>query len=129
MSRTPRAKVLEKQARAVSLLRKYSVDHPQDVRGRLLLARLYLNRHRHVDALNEYATAYLRDPSCRGAKHMLADCIELVAQGAVSDQAARFVQDAYGAEALSALDRAAASRHDVGGVGLLRALRARIAAN
>lgn len=46
--------------RAITLLRKYSSDHPDDARGHLLLARLYLNRHWHADAIGQYSAAYRR---------------------------------------------------------------------
>jgi serine/threonine-protein kinase len=97
--------------RSMALLRKYSYTYPDDSRGHLLLARLYLNRHWRADAISQYAAAFQADSTARGAPQMLSDLLGLVAQGASADEASRLVQKAYGREALAALDRALESTH------------------
>jgi serine/threonine-protein kinase len=113
--------------RGIALLRKYSHSNPDDPRGHLLLARLFINRHWRSDAVSHYAAAYQIDPSSRGAPQMLSDLLGLVAQGGAEDEASRLVQRAYGREALSAIDRAlAGTRRDSAAAKRLRTLRARI---
>jgi hypothetical protein len=113
--------------RSMALLRKYSYTYPDDARGHLLLARLYVNRHWRADAVSQYAAAFQADSSARGAPQMLSDLLGLVAQGASADEAGRLVQKAYGREALAAIDRALTSTHK-GSAAFKRltALRARI---
>jgi TolA-binding protein len=113
--------------RAMAALRKYSHDYPDDPRGHLVLARLFVNRHWRADAVSQYAAAYQLDPSARGAPQMLSDLLGLVAQGSNADDAARLVQKAYGKEALAAIDRALASTRPTSAASKrLRSLRSRI---
>jgi hypothetical protein len=93
--------------RAINALRRYNSDNPTDARGHLVLAQLYRNRNWRDDAFKQYTLAYQRDPSARGAPDMLQGLLQLVARGGRSGTgAARLIQEAYGPEALLALDRA-----------------------
>src|SRR5439155_9208095 len=89
--------------RSMNALRKFSHTNPDDPRGHLLLARLFVNRHWRSDAASQYAAAYQVDPSSRGAPQMLSDLLGLVAQGGAAEEASRLVQRGYGREALGAI--------------------------
>jgi serine/threonine-protein kinase len=113
--------------RTILALRAYNRANADDARGRLLLAKLYLNRNWRADAFSQYLIAYRLDPSARGATGMLTDLIDLAARGPVTGDAARLIRDGYGHEAAAPLDRAIAARkNEPGSVARLRALRARI---
>ncbi len=113
--------------RGIGLLRRYIYKYPDDPRGRLLLAHLYMNRHWRTDALREFAAAVEIDMSARGAPEMLPALLALVAHGDVADEAARLVYKAYGKEALPALDRSLRARSPKSeGYKRLHALRTRI---
>ena len=92
--------------RMIVTLRKYNRTAEHDARGHLLLARMYLNRGWRDDALNQFATAVQVDPSSRGAPKMLSDLLGIVANGKDSREAARFVRETYGSEALREIDHA-----------------------
>jgi hypothetical protein len=114
--------------RAFAHLRKYNRLNATDARGHLLLAHFYMNRSWRADVLKQYENAYAVDPTARGAPEMLRDLLKLVAHGAVADGAARLVRNAYGREALPAIDRAisALTKHDVA-LSRMSALRNSIA--
>jgi eukaryotic-like serine/threonine-protein kinase len=115
--------------RTIVALRNYNRTNGDDPRGHLLLARLYLNRNWRADALNQYTIAYRLDASARGASHMLNDLIELAAHGPVAGETGRLIREAYGPEAVGAIDRALVARKkDPESVARLRALRARLIA-
>jgi hypothetical protein len=93
--------------RAINALRRYNREHNEDPRGHLVLAALYRNRNWRDDQINQYEIAYRRDPRARGAPEMLHDLVQLVAQGdAAGTAAAALIIEAYGEEAVPALDRA-----------------------
>jgi hypothetical protein len=114
--------------RTIIALRKYNRLYAEDVRGHLVLARLYLNRNWRPDALSQYQIAVQLDMSARGAPEMLPDVLKMVAQGKVAGEASRFVRQTWGTEALPAIGRAmAASAKDKSALERLRVLRASIA--
>lgn len=113
--------------RTILAIRAYMRANNDDPRGRLLLAKLYLNRNWRTDAFNQYAMVYRADPSARGATPMMADLIDLAARGPVTSEAARLIREAYGSEAIGAIDRAIVARKkEPESVNRLRALRGRL---
>lgn len=114
----------------VNVLRRYNQAHDDDVRGHLLLARLYINRNWRSDALNQFSIIVQIDPAARAAPEMLPTLLGLVAQGAVAavaNDAAALITRAYGAEAVSAIERAMVqSKSDAPGLRRLAELRARV---
>jgi serine/threonine-protein kinase len=93
--------------RTINALRRYNREHSDDPRGHLVLAAFFRNRNWRDDQINQYQTAYRRDPRARGAPEMLHDLVQLVAMGdAAGTAAAALIIEAYGSEALPALDRA-----------------------
>ncbi|HKU37362.1 MAG TPA: serine/threonine-protein kinase [Polyangiales bacterium] len=113
--------------RTIVNLRKYNREHVMDPRGHLLLARLYLNRDWHKDALNQFSIAYQRDPSSRGAPEMLAALIGCLVSGQALAEADKLLVGIYGAEATPAVDRAIkAHAADAKLVQRLQSVRARL---
>lgn len=113
--------------RTILALRAHTRANPDDPRARLLLAKLYLNRNWRADALSQYTIAYRTDPTARGATPMLSDLIDLSARGPVTSEAARLIREAYGSEAIAAIDQAINTRKkEPESVNRLKALRARI---
>jgi eukaryotic-like serine/threonine-protein kinase len=114
--------------RSLAYLRKYNRANESDARGHLLLAHFYMNRSWRADVLKQYEIAYGVDPTVRGAPEMLRDLLKLVAHGAEANGAARLVRNAYGREALPAIERAigALTKHDVA-LSRMTALRNSIA--
>jgi hypothetical protein len=87
----------------IATLRRYNRDYPEDSRGHLLLAQLYMNRKWYKDVVTQYEFAFRRDPSSRGDRHMLRDLVILAGQAGTADEAARLLGEAYGQEANRAL--------------------------
>jgi serine/threonine protein kinase len=114
--------------RTLQTLRNYNRAYPDDARGHLLLARVYLNRSWRTDALNQYFLAYRTDASARGGSPMLQDLVDMVARSPGSSEAGRLLREAYGSEALATIDRTIIARKkDPDSVARLRALRSRLA--
>jgi hypothetical protein len=88
--------------RTLAYVHQYNRDNLGDPRGHLVLARSHLNNGFRKNALNEYAAAIKLNPDVRVDPRMLDDLLKLVSQG--SRPAADLVRDAYGREALEALD-------------------------
>lgn len=110
--------------RTVAFLRRYNKNRPDDARGHLLLAGLYLNRNWVSDALNQYDLAFSIDPGCRGDPGALRDLLRIVAQKTSASQASELIRKMYGPEALPAVDRALAKyESDPDAVARLRRLR------
>jgi len=84
----------------------FAARNPDDPRGFLLLARVYLSRRWRADAIGEYEKAFRRDPDARGDPQMLADLVALVPHRTAGDAAGALLEEAYGAEALPAVERA-----------------------
>lgn len=87
-------------------LRIYNHEHADDARGYLITARMYLNRMWRTDGVAQYAAAFERDPTVRGAPEMLPALLECVAQGKGSEAAEALVQKAYGTGATPSIDHA-----------------------
>ena len=92
--------------RMIKSLRRYNRQHPNDARGHVLMAKLYMNRHWYGDVVNQYGFAYARDPSARGARDMLRHLVALVGEDSAHRQASKLIREAYGPEAVAAVDRA-----------------------
>lgn len=80
-------------------LRRYVRRHPDDPRGRLILAREYLDRGRSGQALANYRRAWQEDPSVRGDPLMRADLMRLAASPQAHEEATALIVAAYGGEA------------------------------
>ena len=96
---------------SIAQLRRYNREHPSDPRGHLLLAGLYLNREWRADAIHQYTLAYQIDPSSRGAPEILSSLIAMIVRGVSVADAGRFLETAYRAEAIPAVDRALRARN------------------
>ncbi|HKU37096.1 MAG TPA: hypothetical protein VJR89_03085, partial [Polyangiales bacterium] len=90
----------------IKALREYNRDHPDDVRGYLVIGQLYLNRLWRTDCVEEWQKALERDPTARGAPEILPALLDMVEQGKAPLLAERLLLKAYGSEALEAVDRA-----------------------
>jgi hypothetical protein len=90
----------------VKAIREYNRDHPNDVRGNLVIGQLYCNRFWRTDCVEELGTALERDPTVRGAPEVLPALLDMVAQGKVPALAQRLIIKAYGSEALDPIDQA-----------------------
>jgi serine/threonine protein kinase len=108
-------------------LRTYNQAHPEDARGRLVLAQLYFNRLWRPDSVAEFAAALQVDLSARGAPEVLTCLVALVIQGKVASEAERLIVKAFGSEALHAIDGALDTVKEPKALARLRALRARLA--
>ncbi|HKP57566.1 MAG TPA: hypothetical protein VJV78_12635, partial [Polyangiales bacterium] len=110
----------------VKALREYNRDHPDDVRGYLVIGHLYCNRLWRTDCVEEWSTALERDPTARGAPEILPALIDMVEQGKAPILAERLIMKAYGSEALDPIDRAFDEVKNATNAGRLHALRLRI---
>lgn len=95
--------------RAVSWLRRYNREHPEDPRGHLVLAMLFDNREWYSDVLTQYAFAYQKAPSSRGDSSMLRNLIAIARLEATTVRASDLLAEIYGEEARGALTRAVSS--------------------
>jgi serine/threonine protein kinase len=93
-------------------LKRYIRRNPKDVRGPLLLARLYTNRDEWNDAIAQYRLAYDLDSSSRGDPRMLKDLVSAVARKESSWRASALIPAVYGAAALEDIQRAIKRTHD-----------------
>jgi len=92
--------------RAVSWLRRYNREHPEDPRGHLVLATLFDNREWYSDALTQYAFAYQKAPSSRGDTSMLRNLIAIASLEPTTDRSTDLLAEIYGDEAKAALTQA-----------------------
>jgi eukaryotic-like serine/threonine-protein kinase len=83
---------------------RYVRIHPTDARPHLLLAQTFFDRGWTKDAVAQYASAYEKDPSSRGAPRMLPDLITLSLDENRTRDAAAALREIYGDEALQVLD-------------------------
>jgi hypothetical protein len=90
----------------VKAIREYNHDHPNEVRGYLVIALLYLNRFWRADAVEAFSEALERDPTARGAPEILPALLDMVEQGKAPVPATRLILKAYGNEALDPIDQA-----------------------
>ncbi len=111
--------------RTEEFLRQYNRARPEDPRGHLLLAALFLNRNWVSDAITHYELAYRIDPGCRGDPDMLRNLLQIAAEKNIGSRASDLIGNIYGSEALPALDRAIEKyARDGRAVKRLRLLRA-----
>lgn len=108
--------------KTINMLRRYNRGHPDDSRGHLLMATLYMNRIWHRDAVTQYGFAFARDAASRGYRPMLRDLIKLSGEGSARSEAMALVRRAYGPEARRALQRAIRNTSDKGQKRRLRRL-------
>lgn len=87
-------------------LRRYNREHPDDPRGHLLLARLFVNRGVWTEVVAQYALAFARDPGSRGDARALQDLLTAISHDAAATRAAELVRSSYGGEASDAVGRA-----------------------
>lgn len=110
----------------VKAIREFNRDHPNDVRGNLVIAQLYLNRFWRADSVEEFATALERDPTARGAPEVLPALLDMVAQGKAPAIAQRLIIKAYGSEALDPIDQAFAEVRNPDYAARLHSLRLKL---
>ena len=94
--------------RTVVGLRRHNRSYPEDPRGHLLLAGLFMNRNWESDAVRQYEFAVLRDPTSRGDPRMLPDLLECAGHWRTAKSAGALVQKFFGKEAEPALKAAIA---------------------
>jgi hypothetical protein len=87
-------------------LRDYNREHPDDARGHLLLARLFVNRGAWNEMLTQYQLAFARDSSSRADPRMLQDLVHAVSHERSAARATELVRVVYGRDALDAVVRA-----------------------
>jgi hypothetical protein len=112
--------------RTLISLRTYNQQHPDDARGRLLLAMLFMNRHWRPDALQQFSAALQADFSARGAPEVLPTLLGLVVQGKLAHDAQKLIVRVYGSEAIASIDKLVPTVEDAAAVARLNTLRARI---
>jgi hypothetical protein len=110
----------------IKALREYNRDHPDDVRGYLVIGQFYLNRLWRTDCVEEWSTALTRDPGARGAPEVLPALMDMIEQGKAPILAERLIMKAYGSEALDPIDLAFADVKNPAAAARLHALRLRI---
>jgi hypothetical protein len=93
-------------ARTLGELRRYNREHPEDPRGHLLLARLFVNRGAWNEAAAQYRLAFARDASSRGDPRMLQDLLRAAGLDGSSERASELLRTIYGREALGAIVQA-----------------------
>lgn len=113
--------------RAISWLRRYNREQPNDARGHLVLAMIFVNREWYSDAAGQYAFAYQRKPESRGDTTMLRNLIAIARLEPTYERAAGLIAGIYGNEATGAVERAVSNTTDPATRARLEQLRARIA--
>jgi hypothetical protein len=114
--------------RAVGWLRRYNREQPNDPRGHLVLATLFMNREWFSDAANQYAFAYQKDPTSRGEPAMLRNLIKVASLEPTFERGSSLLGSIYGREASAAAERAASQASDSAVAARLRSLSATLAA-
>lgn len=111
-------------------LSRYNRDHPDDVRGPLLLAHGHMNRRSLSLALPLYQEVLAGDPTVRGDPRILPALLELVRANstAFNVPSATLIVDVYGVDALPSIDAQLAERLRPDEQERLSALRTRIRA-
>jgi eukaryotic-like serine/threonine-protein kinase len=110
----------------VKAIREYNRDHPNDIRGYLVIGQLYLNRFWRADCVETWTAALDKDPTARGAPEILPALLEMVAQGKAPALTNRLILKAYGTEALDPIDQAFGEVRNPEYAARLHALRLRI---
>jgi hypothetical protein len=93
-------------ARMLRELRRYNREHPDDPRGHLVLAQLFVNRGVWNEVVAQYALAFARAPSSRADARALQDLLTAIGHEAAATRAAELVRDSYGVEARDAVAHA-----------------------
>jgi serine/threonine protein kinase len=104
----------------------YNDAHPDDARGHLLLAQLFMNRSWRPDAIAQLNYALKVDLAVRGAPEVLKNLLAITIHGKSAGEANRLIVRAYGSEALPMIDERIAASRNADASARLRALRARI---
>jgi serine/threonine-protein kinase len=110
--RTAINKNARKADQAVTRLHRYNREHPDDVRGFLLLGSLYAKRDWSTDAISQYQIAYRIDPGSRGAPEILPSALDMIVRGFATSRATRFIESVYRSDALGSVNRAIRLHHD-----------------
>lgn len=90
----------------VHKIRAYGRAQPNDPRGHLLLARVYLHRLWRKDCLLELGQAFRLDPGSRGAPEALPMLLHFVSEGKAAEPASELIASTWGREALPAISAA-----------------------
>ena len=96
--------------RYLASINEYQRGNPQDPLPHLVMGHVYTDKRWLSFALPAYREAVDLDLSVRGDPHMLPDLLEMVRTDALERDAASFVAEIYGAEALPAVDEAIGTR-------------------
>jgi hypothetical protein len=94
----------------VGSLRRYGREHQGDPRAQLLLGRHFTSIRSLSWAIPEYEEAYRRDPTARRWAPMLEDLLEMAVSGSLHERATRLIVEAYGEEAVPAVEAQLAVR-------------------
>ncbi len=112
--------------RAIGWLRRYNREQPNDPRGHLVLAMIFMNREWFSDAAGQYAFAYQRKQASRGDTFMLRNLIKIASLEPTFERGASLIKTMYGAEAIGAIERALSNSVDPTERARLEQLRARV---
>ncbi len=96
--------------RDIRFLHTYQQHHADDPRPSLLLAHDHTRRGWLTDATERYRLAYGIDPASRVSRYMRGDLVAIAAKDAHGQGAADLLVEAYGRDALGAVN-AALARH------------------
>ncbi|MBW2460266.1 MAG: serine/threonine protein kinase [Deltaproteobacteria bacterium] len=102
---------------------------PGDARASLVLAHHFVDISYYGDAVQRYERAVAIDRSARGDRRMLPDLLRMAQSPTVAVLAADVIVQAFGAEAISAVEAAMEEQTDPEKVGMLTRLRSRLPAS
>ncbi|MCZ7679319.1 MAG: hypothetical protein M5U28_11390 [Sandaracinaceae bacterium] len=91
-------------------LRAYQREHPTDPRPALLIARHHRLKGEWAASVRNYRAAHRVDPTVTGFRPMLTDLVRASMERGAAGQAARALDDIYGADALPEVERALSRR-------------------
>lgn len=97
---------------AVKTLRTYGREHPDDPRVELVIARSFLNARWFSDALEMYASAYVKDRRIAASEEFLSGLVQLARYEATSERASEIVRAMDRARAARAVEQALAELGD-----------------
>ena len=86
-------------------IKRWVRNHRDDARPHLLIAQSYMAKGWGRSAFDRYQLAQRVDPRSRFDPRMARDLVRIASESSVADQAARYVVEIYGADALEAIDR------------------------
>lgn len=90
----------------IRALRRYQQEHETDPRPSLILARDHARREWLTASIERYAIAHAMDPSSRGNPWMLEDLLAMAQSDSHAREAGDLIAEAYGPEALGAIEAA-----------------------